>query len=162
MPELLATALGVILMTWGMVALWWLVFQHERLSIRCIALPWWIGLIGGTSIASQVICGSANHCERGSQLMRNTGHEIHLRLCHRLRPTGKTNQRSNRSKDQEQKTRRKSDIAAAGLDNDRFQRARMMCTRNCQRPWPESDTAEPERSGVRSGEGGGAGGPPGP
>jgi Holliday junction resolvase-like predicted endonuclease len=24
----------------GMVALWWLVFQHERLSIRQIALPW--------------------------------------------------------------------------------------------------------------------------
>lgn len=51
-PELLATALGVIFMTWGMVALWWLVFQHERLSVRCIPLPWWIGLIGGTSIAA--------------------------------------------------------------------------------------------------------------
>ena len=50
-PELLATALGFILMTWGMVALWWLVVQHERLSIRQIALPLRIGLIGGTSIA---------------------------------------------------------------------------------------------------------------
>jgi hypothetical protein len=35
-------------MTWGMVALWWLVFQHERLSVREIGLPWWGGLIAGT------------------------------------------------------------------------------------------------------------------
>ena len=50
-PELVSAPLGLVLMTWGMVALWWLVFNHERLSLRKIALPWWIGLIGGTSIA---------------------------------------------------------------------------------------------------------------
>jgi hypothetical protein len=50
-PEVLSAALGLVLMTWGMVALWWLVFQHERLSIRQIALPWRVGLFGGTSIA---------------------------------------------------------------------------------------------------------------
>ena len=50
-PDLLSYALGLVLMTWRMVALWWLVFKHERLSLRQIALPWWIGLIGGTSIA---------------------------------------------------------------------------------------------------------------
>jgi hypothetical protein len=50
-PELLSAALGLVFMTWGMAALWWLVFKHERLSVRQIALPWWIGLIGGTSIA---------------------------------------------------------------------------------------------------------------
>jgi hypothetical protein len=50
-PDLVSYALGLVLMTWGMVALWWLVFKHERLSLRQIALPWWIGLIGGTSIA---------------------------------------------------------------------------------------------------------------
>jgi|SRR6267143_346725 len=50
-PDLLSYALGLVLMTWGMVALWWLVFKHERLSLRQKAPPWWIGLIGGTSIA---------------------------------------------------------------------------------------------------------------
>jgi len=45
-PDLVSYALGLVLMTWGMVALWWLVFKHERLSLRQIALPWWIGLIG--------------------------------------------------------------------------------------------------------------------
>jgi len=50
-PELVSAPLGLVFMTWGMVALWWLVFNHERLSLRQIALPWWIGLIGGTSIA---------------------------------------------------------------------------------------------------------------
>lgn len=50
-PELLSAALGLVFMTWGMSALWWLVFNHERLSLRQIAFPWWIGLIGGTSIA---------------------------------------------------------------------------------------------------------------
>lgn len=50
-PELVSAPLGLVLMTWGMVALWWLVFNHERLSLRQIALSWWIGLIGGTSIA---------------------------------------------------------------------------------------------------------------
>ena len=50
-PELLSAALGLVFVTWGMAALWWLVFKHERLSLRQIALPWWIGLIGGTSIA---------------------------------------------------------------------------------------------------------------
>jgi NhaP-type Na+/H+ or K+/H+ antiporter len=49
--EFLSAALGLVLMTWGMIALWWLVFKHERSSLRQIALPWWIGLIGGTSIA---------------------------------------------------------------------------------------------------------------
>jgi hypothetical protein len=33
-----------------MVALWWLVFQHERRSIREIAIPWWGGLVAGTTI----------------------------------------------------------------------------------------------------------------
>ena len=50
-PELLSAALGLVFMTWGMISLWWLVFKHERLSLRQIPLPWWIGLIGGTSIA---------------------------------------------------------------------------------------------------------------
>jgi apolipoprotein N-acyltransferase len=50
-PDLVSYALGLVLMTWGMVALWWLVFKHERLSLRQIALPGWIGLIGGTSMA---------------------------------------------------------------------------------------------------------------
>ena len=50
-PELLAAALGLVFMTWGMVALWWLVFNHERVSFREIGHPWRIGLIGGTSIA---------------------------------------------------------------------------------------------------------------
>ena len=50
-PELVSGPLGLVLMTWGMVALWWLVLNHERLSLLQIALPWWIGLIGGTSIA---------------------------------------------------------------------------------------------------------------
>lgn len=38
------------MMTWGMVALWWLVVQHERVSIRKLKLPWWVGLIAGTLI----------------------------------------------------------------------------------------------------------------
>src|SRR5215469_5837765 len=50
-PELRSAALGLVFMTWGMVALWWLVFNHERVPLRRIAVPWWIGLIGGTSIA---------------------------------------------------------------------------------------------------------------
>jgi NhaP-type Na+/H+ or K+/H+ antiporter len=50
-PELLSAALGLVFMTSGMAALWWLVLKHERWSLRQIALPWWIGLIGGTSIA---------------------------------------------------------------------------------------------------------------
>ena len=50
-PQIVSAPLGLILMTWGLVALWWLVFKHERLSLQQIALPWWIGLIGGTSIA---------------------------------------------------------------------------------------------------------------
>jgi hypothetical protein len=50
-PELVSAPVGLVLMTWGMVALWWLVLNHERLSLRQIGLPWWIGLIGGTSIA---------------------------------------------------------------------------------------------------------------
>jgi hypothetical protein len=36
-PELVSAPLGLVLMTWGMVALWWLVFNHERLSLRQIA-----------------------------------------------------------------------------------------------------------------------------
>jgi hypothetical protein len=51
-PALLSAALGLVLMTWGIVALWWLVFHYERLSLRQIALPWWVGLVGGTSIAA--------------------------------------------------------------------------------------------------------------
>lgn len=50
-PPFLSAALGLILMTWGMVALWWLVFHHERLSLRQISFPWWVRLVGGTSIA---------------------------------------------------------------------------------------------------------------
>jgi len=50
-PAFLSAALGLALMTWGMVALWWLVFHHERSSLRQITFPWWIGLAGGTSIA---------------------------------------------------------------------------------------------------------------
>ena len=42
-PDLLSYVLGLVLMTWGMVALWWLVFNHERLSLRQISLHWWIG-----------------------------------------------------------------------------------------------------------------------
>jgi len=50
-PELVSAALGLTLMTWGVAALWWLVFNCERLSLHQIALPWWIGLVGGTAIA---------------------------------------------------------------------------------------------------------------
>jgi hypothetical protein len=32
-PEIVSAPLGLVFMTWGMVALWWLVFNHERLSI---------------------------------------------------------------------------------------------------------------------------------
>src|ERR1700740_114242 len=46
-PDPVSYALGLVLMTWGMVALWWLVFKHERLSLRPIALPWRIGLTRG-------------------------------------------------------------------------------------------------------------------
>ena len=38
-PELVSAPLGLVLMTWVMVTLWWLVFNHERLSLRQIALP---------------------------------------------------------------------------------------------------------------------------
>jgi hypothetical protein len=59
-PDLVSYALGLVLMTWGMAALWWLVFKHERLSLRQIALPWWIGLIGGhingRLLADQIKC----------------------------------------------------------------------------------------------------------
>jgi len=43
-------------MTWGIVALWWLVFRHERLSIRRIAAIWLVGLTGGTAIAVYWLC----------------------------------------------------------------------------------------------------------
>ena len=61
-PDLLSYVLGLVLMTWGMVALWWLVFNHERLSLRQISLHWWIGLIGGTSIAAYWLakCSASN------------------------------------------------------------------------------------------------------
>ena len=39
-----------------MVALWWLVFQHERVSIRKIAVPWWAGFIAGTLITVYWLC----------------------------------------------------------------------------------------------------------
>jgi len=55
-PDIVSYALGLVLMTWGMTALWWLVFKHERLSLRQIALPWWIGLIGG-HIDSRLLAG---------------------------------------------------------------------------------------------------------
>jgi apolipoprotein N-acyltransferase len=48
LPPAVDAVVGLLLMTWGMVALWWLVFQHERSSVREIALPWWGGLIAGT------------------------------------------------------------------------------------------------------------------
>lgn len=50
LPDSVGAALGLLLMTWGMVALWWLVVQNERVSIREIAIPWWVGLIAGTLI----------------------------------------------------------------------------------------------------------------
>ena len=53
LPDLVGAAVGLLLMTWGMFALWWLVFHYERLSIRGIAATWWgwVGLTGGTSMA---------------------------------------------------------------------------------------------------------------
>jgi len=56
LPDLLGAVVGLLLMTWGMVALWWLVFQHERRSIREIAATWWVGLTGGTSMAIYWLC----------------------------------------------------------------------------------------------------------
>ena len=56
LPDLVGAVVGLLLMTWGMVALWWLVFHHERRSIREIAVTWWVGLIGGTSIAVYWLC----------------------------------------------------------------------------------------------------------
>jgi hypothetical protein len=50
-PLILSAWLQLFLMTSGMVTLWWLVFQCERLPLQQIARRWWIGLIGGTSIA---------------------------------------------------------------------------------------------------------------
>ena len=50
-PLILSAWLQLFLMTSGMVSLWWLVFQCERLPLQQIASRWWIGLIGGTSIA---------------------------------------------------------------------------------------------------------------
>jgi|ERR1051325_915751 hypothetical protein len=41
LPDSVGAVVGLLLMTWGMVALWWLVFWYERLSVREIALPWW-------------------------------------------------------------------------------------------------------------------------
>lgn len=52
LPESVAAVLGLLLMTWGLVALWWLVIRHERVSIREIAVPWWVGLIAGTLITA--------------------------------------------------------------------------------------------------------------
>ena len=50
LPDSVGAVLGLLLMTWGIVALWWLIVQNERVSIREIALPWWVGLIAGTVI----------------------------------------------------------------------------------------------------------------
>ena len=50
LPDSVGAVLGLLLMTWGMVALWWLVVRHERVSIREITFPWWVGLIAGTLI----------------------------------------------------------------------------------------------------------------
>ena len=50
LPDSVGAVLGLLLMTWGLVALWWLVVRHERVSIREIAVPWWVGLSAGTLI----------------------------------------------------------------------------------------------------------------
>src|SRR5215831_55438 len=62
LPDSVGAVVGLLLMTWGMVALWWLVFRHERLSVREIALPWWGGLITGTLMAVYWLrwCGASD------------------------------------------------------------------------------------------------------
>ena len=59
LPDLVGAVVGLLLMTWGMVALWWLVFHHERRSIREITATWWVGLTGGTAIAVYWLCKSS-------------------------------------------------------------------------------------------------------
>jgi hypothetical protein len=56
LPDFLGAVVGLLLMTWGIVALWWLVFHHGRRSIREIAATWWVGLTGGTSMAVYWLC----------------------------------------------------------------------------------------------------------
>jgi len=56
LPDSIGAIVGLLLMTWGIVALWWLVFRHERLSIRRIAAIWLVGLTGGTAIAVYWLC----------------------------------------------------------------------------------------------------------
>jgi len=56
LPDLIGAVVGLLLMTWGMFALWWLFFHHERLSIRGIATTWWVGLTGGSSMAVYWLC----------------------------------------------------------------------------------------------------------